>query len=542
MAVQIKKEQIKNSAIDASKLDQTVNYSFSGQVRYTGSDTNTQALATRGYVDSVAAGLDPKDSCKVATTGNITLSGTQTIDGVGVSAGDRVLVKDQSTASENGIYVCSASGWARATDMAAGSDAAGASMFIEQGTANSDKGFVCTTNKGSDVVGTNALAFSQYTGVATIEAGAALSKTGERLDVEVDGSSIEVSSDALRVKAAGITDAMLAGGISNAKLANSTISGIALGSPLAALTPGTNSGLAMSDAAGFNGSAARQIAVSFSGGTLDSDSNGIKVASSGIGTLQIADSAVTNGKLAGSISASKLTLGTAFANASDNLTLANGVAGNGLALSAGQVLSVDLNGTTLALSADGLKINDDGVGAAQLADNAVGTAAVADSAITNAKLAGSITAAKLAGSIPADKLNLGQGVEESGGNLQVKLDGSSLARGASGIKVADGGIGASQITDGVIAGAKLSFAPKFVVETGMNGSQLTFDLSEAIDAALLEGTVAYLNGLALQRVAGSPGADQYTVANDGAGGVGRITFGSGHAPYATDTLSVLYFG
>jgi len=51
-----------------------------------------------------------------------------------------------------------------------------------------------------------------------------------------------------------------------------------------------------------------------------------------------------------------------------------------------------------------------------------------------------------------------------------------------------------------------------------------------------------LNGLALQRVAGSPGADQYTVANDGAGGVGRITFGSGHAPYATDTLSVLYFG
>lgn len=542
MAVQIKKAQIKNAAIDASKLDQTVNYSFSGQVRYTGSDTNTQSLATRGYVDSVAAGLDPKDSCKVATTGNITLSGTQTIDAIGVSAGDRVLVKDQSTASENGIYVCSASGWARATDMAAGSDAAGASMFIEQGTANSDKGFVCTTNKGSDVVGTNALAFSQYTGVATIEAGAALSKTGERLDVEVDGSSIEVASDALRVKAAGITDAMLAGSISNAKLSNSTISGVALGSALAALTPGTNSGLAMSDAAGFNGSAARQIAVSFSGGTIDSDSNGIKVASAGIGTLQIADNAVTTAKLAGSITADKLTLGTAFANASGSLALANGVAGNGLALSAGQVLSVDLNGTTLALSADGLKINDDGVGAAQIADNAVVTAAVADSAITNAKLAGSITAAKLAGSIPADKLNLGQGVEESGGNLQVKLDGGSLARGASGIKVADGGIGASQITDGVIAGAKLSFAPKFVVETGMNGSQLTFDLPEAIDAALLEGTVAYLNGLALQRVASSPGADQYTVANDGTGGVGRITFGSGQAPFNTDTLSVLYFG
>ena len=101
MAVQVSKEQIKNNAIDQTKLDGSSNYSFSGQVRYTGSDTNTQALATRGYVDSVAAGLDPKDSCKVATTANITLSGTQTIDGVSVSAGDRVLVKSQSSSSAN---------------------------------------------------------------------------------------------------------------------------------------------------------------------------------------------------------------------------------------------------------------------------------------------------------------------------------------------------------------------------------------------------------------------------------------------------------
>ena len=148
-------------------------------MRYTGSDANTQALATRGYVDSVAAGLDPKDSCKVTTTGNITLSGTQTIDGVSVSAGDRVLVKDQTTASQNGIYNCSADAWTRSTDMAVGSAAAGASMFIEQGTLNGDMGFVCTSNKGSDVVGTNDLTFSQYTGASNITAGAALSKTGD---------------------------------------------------------------------------------------------------------------------------------------------------------------------------------------------------------------------------------------------------------------------------------------------------------------------------------------------------------------------------
>ncbi len=197
MAVQIGKEQIKNNAVDSTKLDGSSNYSFSGQMRYTGSDASTQSLATRGYVDSVAAGLDPKQSCKVTTTGNITLSGTQTIDGVSVSAGDRILAKDQTTASENGIYICSADAWTRSTDMAVGSDAAGNNMFIEEGTVSADLSFVCVSNKGSAVVGTNDLAFSIYSRQSDTEAGAALRKTGNRLEVEVDGSTIEVSSDAL---------------------------------------------------------------------------------------------------------------------------------------------------------------------------------------------------------------------------------------------------------------------------------------------------------------------------------------------------------
>ena len=127
-------------------------------------------------------------------------------------------------------------------------------MFIEQGTVNGEMGFVCTSNKGSDVVGTNDLSFSQYTGASNITAGAALSKTGDQLDVEVDGSSIEISSDALRVKASGITDSMLAGSISNSKLSNSTISGVALGSSLNALSASATGGLSLS--ATYNGSAA----------------------------------------------------------------------------------------------------------------------------------------------------------------------------------------------------------------------------------------------------------------------------------------------
>ena len=107
--------------------------------------------SVKAYVDSVASGLEVKNSCKAATTGNITiataLNNGDTLDGVTLADNDRVLVKDQSTASENGIYIVSASP-ARASDLAAGSDAAGTFTFVEQGTVNGDNGFVCTSNTG----------------------------------------------------------------------------------------------------------------------------------------------------------------------------------------------------------------------------------------------------------------------------------------------------------------------------------------------------------------------------------------------------------
>ena len=538
MAVTIKKEQIRNNAVDAAKLDSSDNFSFSGQIRYTGSDTNEKALATREYVDTVAAGLDPKDSCKVATTGNITLSGTQTIDGVSVSAGDRVLVKEQSDKKENGIYICAAGSWSRSSDMAAGSDAAGNSMFIEQGTVNGDKPFVCTSNKGAAVVGTNDLSFSQYNGASTFEAGAALTKTGDRLDVAVDDSSIEIDSDALRVKAGGITNAMLAGSIANNKLANSTISGVSLGGALNALSAAATGGITITS---YNGSAAvSDLAVNLDGSSLVTGSNGLKINTAGVGTLQIADAAVTAQKLSGSIPADKLQLDSAFAESGGKLVLASTVAGNGLALSS-QVLTIDLDGSTLALGSNGIKIADDGVGSAQIADNAVVTAAVADNAITNAKLAGSITAAKLAGSIPADKLNTGNGLQDNGGVLEAKLDGSSLASTSDGLSIAANGVSTAAIADDQVTGAKLSFAPKYISLSGQNGSKTAFDLTSAVDAQLVSGTIVYLNGVAIEKVASSPSTDQYTVsATGGTGGVGQITMGT--APLSTDTVTVLFFG
>ena len=97
-------------------------------------------------VGNPTLGLDVKNSVRVTTTANINLTNTQTIDGVDLVAGNRVLVKNQTTASQNGIYKVASGNWSRTTDMATGSFAASAFTFVEEGTVNADNGFICTTN------------------------------------------------------------------------------------------------------------------------------------------------------------------------------------------------------------------------------------------------------------------------------------------------------------------------------------------------------------------------------------------------------------
>ena len=180
--------------------------------------TGSTDAATKAYVDAQLQGLDVKNSVRVATTANGTLAcafaNNSTVDGVTLATNDRILIKDQSTGSENGIYTVNASGApTRATDFDADSEVTGGAFFFaEEGTTNADNGFVLT-NDGAITVGTTALTFTQFSGAGQVIAGSALTKSGNTLNVGVDDSSIEVSSDALRVKASGITNAMLAGSI-----------------------------------------------------------------------------------------------------------------------------------------------------------------------------------------------------------------------------------------------------------------------------------------------------------------------------------------
>ncbi|HWH14248.1 MAG TPA: hypothetical protein VNT51_05840 [Miltoncostaeaceae bacterium] len=120
-----------------------------------------QDAATKAYVDAIAAGFDMKASARAATTANITLSGTQTIDGVAVVANDRVLVKNQSTPAQNGIYVVAAGAWSRATDFDAWTEVPGAVVAVEAGTVNADTVWLSTADQGG-ALGTTAIAFTGF--------------------------------------------------------------------------------------------------------------------------------------------------------------------------------------------------------------------------------------------------------------------------------------------------------------------------------------------------------------------------------------------
>jgi len=168
--------------------------------------TQAQDAATKAYVDAVKQSLDIKDSVRAATTANITIASDlnvgDVIDGVTLADGDRVLVKNQTTASQNGIYVAGSSPVRSADANASSEVTSGMFVFVEEGTANADNGFVLSTD-GTITLDTTNLTFTQFSGAGQIVAGDALSKSGNTLNVNDDNITLEVNNDNLRIK--GIT-------------------------------------------------------------------------------------------------------------------------------------------------------------------------------------------------------------------------------------------------------------------------------------------------------------------------------------------------
>ena len=247
---------ITNSTIDSTTIGATTPstgvftnvLTTTGQV-LTDPVSNTD-IANKQYVDAIAQGLNPKQAVKCATTVNITLSGLQTIDTYTTLAGDRVLVKNQSTSSQNGIYIAASGAWTRSSDMDVWTEVPGAYTVVLNGTQG-QTGWVCTA-ADTGTIGVTAMPWVQFSGSATYYAGTGLTLVANTFSITNTGVTVgsygsASSSAAFTVNAQGqLTSAsatpiaIAASQITSGTISSSLISGSYIGiTGVGTLTAGT---------------------------------------------------------------------------------------------------------------------------------------------------------------------------------------------------------------------------------------------------------------------------------------------------------------
>jgi hypothetical protein len=516
----VSNSKIANSTIQPAKLDLSAVFAFGALPTASADPSADNQLVRKSYVDSKVNGLSWKEAVRCKATGNVDISSAPAaIDGVTLANGDRVLLDQQTTGSEEGIYVFAGSGsaMARAADADAFAEIQdGAAVFIKEGASFESNAYQ-QSGTLSSFSGQNWILFSATGGGRQGDGAKGIDLTGNTFSVKIDDSSVNFNgSGQLQVKPSGIVDAMVSSGtLSNAKLQNSAIT-LTAG---AGLTGGGSAALGGSSTLAVQAGSSNTIAVSGSGiDVADASIQAGKLASGCVETNKIAAAGVTLAKL----------------QAMDQARIMVGNSSNRPAF--------------VAVSGDASLADS---GALTLNSNAVATATIQDSAVTNAKLASSaVTLVSGDGIAALGSLALGASM-----NVNLALDGSTLAKSASGLKVGSSAITAnelaansvtsSEIADDAVTSTELAANAVITVkiaddavtlakcgfswqsETFTGTSSTNYDLANAVIAGFENSVMVFRNGLLCEKVGSPSDESEYSVTRDGGvGGVCRVTFGS----------------
>ena len=287
--------------------------------------TDDTHATNKAYVDSVANGLTWKNAVKAASTGNLTLSGEQTVDGIALVAGDRVLVKDQTTTSENGIYVVSASGWTRSTNADTPAELNGAAVFVQSGTVNDNSGWTQTADVVT--VGTSPVIWAQFSGSNTYTWGDGLGVTGNTIFVNMGAGIAQLPSDEVGIDvvsnlALQLTSSLTAGQLTFVLAAGSGLEQSSAGLKIS--DNGVTNAMLLNESITFNsdtgnsirqlgetlliaGTSTQGINTSASGGTLTITAANASASQKGVASFDATEFTVTAGNVVlGTIGNNKL--------------------------------------------------------------------------------------------------------------------------------------------------------------------------------------------------------------------------------------------